>query len=315
MSLSTQQLDDDAITLMKHTPRSTAARSRNSTIGSVYRAPKSACASTPDWGLRHGEDERRRSFQQFRHLARAVRRGRVLPKNTLGGDQGPHAHRFWFRRMEACVVDVPGPCERPGDSVKTSTSGGYKVGRMAYGTSTNLQEVGKPVTDNFRITRSARGRAQAQVEPDLFSSQRRRFGTCPGRRLHVRQSGCRLPEARRGHDRRPATSHRGRGTPSSSCRRTPRRMPMTTNTSSWALLQSGGLRRRRRQPGRRAALLVVEMAIRPWFGPWAARSAMSTAGCPRSRRRPSSRTKGGRTIALVDARPPLQNEVQAYVAP
>ena len=50
-SLSTQQLDDDAITLMKeHSLEiNCCSLSQLDTIGSASRARKSACASTPDW--------------------------------------------------------------------------------------------------------------------------------------------------------------------------------------------------------------------------------------------------------------------------
>ena len=50
-SLSTQQLDDDAITLMKEHSLEINCCSLSAPIRSVprYRARKSACASTPDW--------------------------------------------------------------------------------------------------------------------------------------------------------------------------------------------------------------------------------------------------------------------------
>ena len=61
-------------------------------------------------------------------------------------------------------------CERLGDSVKTlNLGGGYKVGRMAYETSTNLQEVGKPVTDNFKAYKERTGvELKLEVEPGTY---------------------------------------------------------------------------------------------------------------------------------------------------
>ena len=55
------------------------------------------------------------------------------------------------------------------DADTLNLGGGYKVGRMSYETSTNLQIVGSPVRENFRKFAEETGRKiKLEIEPGTF---------------------------------------------------------------------------------------------------------------------------------------------------
>ena len=112
---------------------------------------------------------------------------------------------------------------------------------MAYETSTNLQEVGKPVTDNFKAYKERTGvELKLEVEPGTYL-----VANAGALVTKVQDVACTSGKDK-GNDflkldagmtdvLRPV-AYMGRSTPWSSCRPTPRRIPMIRpmSTSSWA---------------------------------------------------------------------------------
>ena len=175
-SLSTQQLDDDAITLMKeHSLEiNCCSLSQLDTIGSALPGAKVGVRFNP--GLGSGGTAKTNvggpssSFgiwhEQFDEVV-ALAKKHDLEVIRVHTHIGSGSDAEVWKRVSSMSLDL---CERLGDSVKTlNLGGGYKVGRMAYETSTNLQEVGKPVTDNFKAYKERTGvELKLEVEPGTY---------------------------------------------------------------------------------------------------------------------------------------------------
>jgi len=175
-SLSTQQLDDDAITLMKEHALeiNCCSLSQLDTIGSALPGAKVGVRFNP--GLGSGGTAKTNvggpssSFgiwhEQFDEVV-ALAKKHNLEVVRVHTHIGSGSDAEVWKRVSSMSLDL---CERLGDSVKTlNLGGGYKVGRMAYETSTNLQEVGKPVTDNFKAYKDRTGvELKLEVEPGTY---------------------------------------------------------------------------------------------------------------------------------------------------
>jgi len=175
-SLSTQQLDADAITLMRDEGLeiNCCSLSQLDTIGTALPGTKVGMRFNP--GLGSGGTAKTNvggassSFgiwhEQFDEVV-ALAKKHDLEVVRVHTHIGSGSDAEVWKRVSSMSLDL---CERLGDSVKTlNLGGGYKVGRMAYETSTDLQEVGAPVTDNFKDYAKRTGvELKLEVEPGTF---------------------------------------------------------------------------------------------------------------------------------------------------
>mmetsp|Transcript_22700 Transcript_22700/g.70173 ORF Transcript_22700/g.70173 Transcript_22700/m.70173 type:complete len:468 (-) Transcript_22700:63-1466(-) len=174
LSLSTQQLDDDAFELVRdhglevnacslyqiealaaNVPGAKVGVRFNPGLGSGGTAKTNVGGPSSSFGIWHGE---------FAAVVDAASNLDVVRVHThIGSGSDPAV----WTRVARLSLDL---CERLGDGVKTlNLGGGYKVGRMIGEVSTDLGEVGAPVKAEFEDYAKRTGvELGLEVEPGTY---------------------------------------------------------------------------------------------------------------------------------------------------